>query len=450
MGSRLRWRTLGALLLLAIVASAPLGAQGLREQISDLFIFGPGQDPLFLAGTADPNNPASIQAHGDHFVPAASAANGTMISFLTDAIGGNVANVPLGATSGSQTFRFEGGVPVKTSVSAGPVFGERAQTLGKGRILAGINRTSLHFESLRGVDLDDIQLTFTHENVNFPGCDTLFGGDCKQMGIPAVENDIMQFQLSLRIDVDVTSFYVAYGLLDRLDVGLVVPLVSTQVEGHSTAQIIPFGGPTATHFFAGTPENPVLSATRSTTGSSFGLGDVAVRLKLNVRQSPRTSVSLFGDARLPTGGEDDLLGSGSFSARGLAVFSARFGTFAPHLNAGYLYRNDKRQNDAVLGTLGFDQLLGDRVTMAVDLVSELQVGDSKLQLPGPVQYDAPFHRTITPTTIPNMRDDIFDGSFGFKFSAADGLALIANALFPLNEGGLRPGVSYTVGVEYGF
>ncbi|HEX7940310.1 MAG TPA: transporter, partial [Gemmatimonadaceae bacterium] len=370
--------------------------------------------------------------------------------FLTDAIGGNVANVPLAATGGSETFRFQGGVPEKTSTSAGPIFGERAQTLGRGRVLTGLSYSSFHFESLRGVDLHDIQLTFTHENVNFPGCDSIYNGDCGKMGIPALENDIMQFQLSLNIDVHVTSFYVTYGVFDRLDVGVVVPLVSTNLQGQSSAQVIPFGGPTAEHFFAGTPENPVLTANRSTSGSSFGLGDVALRVKYNVHESPGTNVSLFGDARLPTGGQDDLLGSGWFAARAMAVISARFGSFAPHLNTGYLYRHTDRQNDAVLGTLGFDQLLGGHVTMAVDLVSQLQVGDSRLSLPGPVQYDAPFHRTISPTTIPNMRDDIFDGSFGIEFTTGPGLTLITNALFPLNKGGLRPGVSYTVGVEYTF
>jgi hypothetical protein len=248
----------------------------------------------------------------------------------------------------------------------------------------------------------------------------------------------------------VTALYVTYGVFDRLDLGVFVPLVSTDLRGESTAQIIPFGGPTATHFFAGTPENPVLSASRATEGSSFGLGDVAVRAKLNVRETPRTSVALLGDARFPTGSRDDLLGSGSFAAHGLAIISSKFGSFAPHLNAGYVYRHTAQQSDAVLGTIGFDQLLGEHVTMAADLVSELQVGDSKLTLPAQVQYDAPFHRTISPTTIPDMRDDLFNGSFGFKLMTDGGVTLITNALFPLNRGGLRPGVSYTVGVEYAF
>src|SRR4051812_45791189 len=53
------------------VLSTNAEGQGLRDKISQLFIFGGGADPLFLAGSADPNNPASIRAHGEHFVPAA-------------------------------------------------------------------------------------------------------------------------------------------------------------------------------------------------------------------------------------------------------------------------------------------------------------------------------------------------------------------------------------------
>jgi hypothetical protein len=435
-------------LALLLLAPAALNAQGLRDEITQLFIFGPGQDPLFLAGSA--NAPGGVSIHGNHFVPAANAANGSMIDFLTDAIGANVANVPLGATSSGATFRFEGGVPVKTSTSAGPIFGERAQTLGRGRVLAGLNYSSFHFKSLRGIPLSDIQLNFTHENVNFPSCDSLFHANCALMGVPSFENDVMAFRLALDVNVHVTSFYLTYGLFDRLDVGVAIPLVKTTLTGSSFAQVIPFGGDSAFHFFAGTPTNPVLTASREVQGSSFGLGDIAIRAKVNLRETPRASVAILGDARLATGSAEDLLGSGSFAARGLAVVSARFSNFSPHANLGYLYRRSAKQNDAVLGTLGFDQLLGEYVTLAVDLVSELQVGQSKLTLPPPVSYDAPFRRTVDPTTIPNMRDDIFNGSFGFKFSTGTGATVIANALFPLNSGGLRTNVAFTGGVEYSF
>ena len=194
----------------------------------------------------------------------------------------------------------------------------------------------------------------------------------------------------------------------------------------------------------------MLSASRDVDGSAFGLGDVAVRTKVGLRQSERTNLALLADARFATGDAEQLLGSGQFTARGLAIISGRFGTFSPHGNAGYIYRSGSAQNDAVLATVGFDNLMADRVTLAADLVSELQVGPSKLVLPSPVQYDYPFKRTIVPTSIPDIADDIVSGSFGFKFSAGNGFTVLANALVPLNRGGLRANITYTTGLEFGF
>lgn len=445
----MRRSLIGCTAVLVMLAS-PARAQSLRDDIRQLFIFGPGEDPLFLAGTADPNNPASITVHGKHFIPAAVSSNGTMISFIANAISSNVADFPFSAAGGGSTFRFVGGVPVRTSTSAGPIFAERAQTLGRGRTLVGVSWNSLHYQSLRGVPLNNINLTFTHQNVDSPSCDSVVGSDCAPMGIPTLENDIMMFALDLQLDVRLASFTLTYGLSDRFDIGIAIPVVKTSLHGRSDAQIIPFGGTTAAHFFAGTPSNPVLSASRTTEGESSGLGDVAVRAKLNVSSSDRTSAAVLLDGRFPTGNDDDLLGSGSFSGRALGVLSARFGSFAPHANVGYLLRGGALRNDAVLATVGFDQLLNPWATLAADLVSQFQVGANKLAMPGAVEITVPFHRTVTPSEIPDQRDNLINGSFGFKFITREGPTIIANTIIPLNRGGLRPNVLWTFGVEYGF
>ena len=430
--------------------SSAASAQGLREKISQLFIFGAGEDPLFLGGSADPSNPASIQAHGAHFVPSAVSQNGSLISFLTTAISTSIANAPIGSTSGGVTFRFEAGVPVRTSISAGPIFAERGQTLGRGRTVVGVGRTSSHLSSLRGSDLNNIELFFTHENVDFPGCDAANGGPCHLMGIPNLENDVMQFKLSLDLDVKVTSLYATYGVTDFVDVGVVLPIVSTSLRGRSDANIFPFGGTSAAHFFAGTPSDPVLDASRSVEGSAWGVGDLALRSKVSIRQSARTNIAFLVDARFPTGDSDNLLGAGQFSARGLAIMSSRFGPVSAHANIGYAYRGGGQQNDAVLATAGFDELIAPHVTLAVDLVSELQVGHSKLHLPPPVLYDVPFKRTVNPTSIPDIADDLVNGSFGFKFSTDNGFTIVTNALVPLNRGGLRSNITWTTGLEFAF
>jgi hypothetical protein len=180
------------------------------------------------------------------------------------------------------------------------------------------------------------------------------------------------------------------------------------------------------------------------------VGDVAARVKVNVTQTERTTFALLGDVRFPTGSEDDLLGSGDFAVRGLGILSARFGAFAPHANVGVLVRSGELQNNAVLATVGFDHLMAPWATLAVDLVSELQVGENKLRLPGVVTYDVPFIRTVDPTNVPDTRDDQVNASFGFKFVTGSGITVVTNSLWPLNRGGLRPDVLWTGGLEYNF
>src|SRR5437764_14984394 len=95
------------------LAVSPLDAQGLRDKISQLFIFADGKDPLFLSGTA--GSDAATAVHADHFVPTAVNDNGTLLSFIVTAISQIVANLTVSATSGGSTFRFEDSVTVTTT-----------------------------------------------------------------------------------------------------------------------------------------------------------------------------------------------------------------------------------------------------------------------------------------------------------------------------------------------
>ena len=436
--------------LLALLTAGPLHAQGLQDLLTDLFIFGEGDEALFLGGSAAADNPG-IQVHGDHFVPSAVEGNATIIGFLTNSISTNLGNLPIAASSGGETFRFEGGTPVRTSISAGPIYAERAQTLGRGRLFVGLTRTGLHFETLRGVPLDDVRLTFAHENVDFPNCDAIFGADCTVYGVPDFENEVIEFDLDLDVEVSVTSFLFTYGVTDRIDLGVVLPLVRTELRGTSSATIVPFGaaGPPP-HFFAGTEDAPVLTASRFTEGSSSGLGDVSARLKVNLRAGTPVSVALLADGRFPTGSEEDLRGSGAVALRGLGIVSARLGQFSPHLNIGYQYRGRDLDPDVFLLTAGFDQLLAPWATFAADLVSEFPVGNTAQRVPPDVAIEAPFRRTIRTTTIPDRRDDLVNASLGAKLSLAQGVTFLGNAVFPLNRGGMRPDVLWTLGAEYTF
>jgi len=63
-----------------------------------------------------------------------------------------------------------------------------------------------------------------------------------------------------------------------------------------------------------------MTAVAGMDGSASGVGDVAARLKVNVLQSNAFGAAILLDGRFPTGDEENLLGSGKFSGRGLGSF----------------------------------------------------------------------------------------------------------------------------------
>jgi hypothetical protein len=435
---------------------SPAGAQqmtttqppGLMGQINQLFTFGDCGEPLCLNSSTN-----ATTVHGDHFIPAAGTAEGNLIGFLTNAIGVGVSNLPISAATSGITFSFQGGVPVQTSVSAGPIFGERVQTLGHGRVLVGVNVTGVGFKAIRGVPLDNLVFSFTHQNVCRAGLVAAKPPNCpttadNQLGSPALENDVIQVNTSIDLNLQAASLLLSYGILDRVDIGVALPLVRADLKGGSVARVIASSYPTP-HFF-GTTTNPALSAASAISSNATGVGDLAARLKINFGGSDRGAFGLLADARFPTGDEHNFLGSGKFSIRVLGIASARLGDFSPHLNAGYLYWSGKTYSDAFLATAGFDQLMAPWATLAVDFISQWQAGTSPVTLPPPVIFTQPVNHQVTPTDIPKRRDNLIDGSLGFKFLLRNRVILITNALFPLNDAGIRGNVTGTVGIAYGF
>jgi hypothetical protein len=422
-------RLLRCWLVLALaVLPRLLEAQSITEKVKDLFTFGDCGQPLCL-------NVVGGGIHGTHFISDAQTGGLTVVSFLTNSVGLNASSFPIGGTSGGTSFTLVGGVPVRTTSSLGPIFADRADNLGQGRFLMGADVNYVRYRTLRGVPLDNLLLNFTHQNIGDPA-----------QGNPDFENDFITVRLALDVDQLVSAFFVTYGLLNHLDVSVAVPVVHTSMEGRTDAQINPFGLPIV-HYFAGDPTNPVLRASSTTFGSATGIGDMAARLKWGMVSSPRFSMALLADVRFPTGDEANLLGAGHYSARGVLVASSHFGSFSPHVNLGYLYRDGEGVNDQVITWGGFDQLVAPWATMAVDILANWELGEP-FQVPGPVDYTQPFAHSIDRTTVPNSHDHRIDASFGFKFRLSSASTALVNTLIPLREGGVTPDVAYTMGLEF--
>jgi hypothetical protein len=429
-----------AALLVGGLAAAPLQAQsgGLSGLIPDLFSFGDCGEPLCLNSSVN-----AATGHGSHYIGSTVQGTDNLIGFLSGAIAAAVSSVPVSTATSAVAFRFEGGRPVREVRSGGPIFGERVQTLGKGRLLLGVNLTAVDFNSVRGVPLDNVVFNFTHENTGRPN----FPPDTA-LGSPPFENDVIAVNTSIDLNLQTALLFLTYGLTDRIDIGVELPLVRSDLSGGSIAHVVPFTNPTP-HFF-GTAANPSLNAGSTIDGSATGIGDVGARLKVNLGGSDRGAFGLLADVRFPTGNEEDFQGSGEYAVRGLMIVSGRFGNFSPHLNGGYLWRSGKSLTDAVLVTAGFDQLMAPWATLAFDVITQWQAGTSPLILPGTVTFTTPYVRHVEPTNIPDRDDDLIDGSLGFKFLVGNALTLVTNVLVPLNNGGMRADWAGTIGIERTF
>jgi hypothetical protein len=444
-------RSCAAACLVLLLVGSPAQAQTLQDLLGKLFVLGDRTEQLQVSAEA-----AGGIVEDEGFRPSAVRANAAVLRFLTRWVGAGPAYFPVISTSGGVTFTFEGGLPEATAISAGPIYAEQGRTLGRGRAVVGARYTSTRFNTMRGKPIEDLRLNFTHANADGSRCDAQEGRDCAPLGVPLSENDVIEVLLTLRLDVDVAFVFASYGVSDRLELGLVVPVVHTSLDAHSLAQVLPFGTPStgASHFIAGTPQSPVLSSAQAVRGSATGIGDLAGRVKLSLLDGRRAAVAVLADLRAPTGDDRDFLGTGKWAARGLGILSMHFGNFAPHVNAGYVRRGghsgQRAGVDAALAAVGFDASFASWVTFSGDLISELQLGRKEFDVPPPVTFTVPSVRTVTPIDVTDSRDNQVSVSLGFKFATLSNFTGVANSLIPIAGNGPHPGFAWTLGVEYEF
>jgi hypothetical protein len=427
-------RRLPLFAVLTLVFAGPLPAQTLSDDIQSLFKFGSCAQPLCLTIVG----PTSI--HSTHFIGSSVAANGQILGFLNGAIGATLGSIPISASTSGATFRFVNGAPVSTATSAGPIFAERAQTLGRGGLLLGFNTTHIGFDHVRGTSLKDINFNFAHADAGQPG-----------LGDFASEYDYINVRPSIQINLQSTAVFATYGITDRLDFGVAVPVVYSSLKASSVATIKNWTGTvTGLHYFGTDTTNKQYTTNTSVSGSHVGIGDVAVRAKLNIVQTDKVGFSIMGDGRMPTGDADNFTGTGHLGIRALGILSARLGNFSPHVNGGYAFRSGDTQSDAVLLTAGFDQLLGRQTTLAIDLISELPTGSNPLVLPETITYSFSHPGTLAATNIPDRTDNIINLSAGAKF-VLGGATLVVNGILPFGNGGMqdRSGI-FTLGLEHTF
>ncbi|MFQ5569568.1 MAG: hypothetical protein ACE5G0_07825 [Rhodothermales bacterium] len=390
--------------------------------------------------------------HGQHFLPAAEEAVHALTPALNSLIAGNVASFPLSSNVAVVEVDFIDGQPVGTRGSLGPIFAESAETLGPGKLVVGFSATHLTLDQLRGVPLKDMRFTFLHQDLAEPG-----------LGDNPNESDIVNIFPDLDVDANIFALYATYGVASNFDVTLAVPFVNITLDGHARATVesFTFGAlGQANHHFGDDPTHPELVKELAYGENASGVGNLAVQMKYRVPFGSSFGLGVLADARVPTGNENDFLGTGHFSLRGLLISSWQFGDFTPHLNVGYDYRDAPFDSDELEISLGFDQKLADGLTFAAEILGEFDLDETEAidLLPGTITLVDQVPNTTARTTrvihrsnIPDRnRDHTLNAALGLWIAPTQNFQVLANLIVPLQDDGLRSSVVPTVGLSLSF
>jgi len=395
----------------------------------------------------------SIGLHGTHFFEAADEANAALAPALNSLIASNVSSFPLSSTVAGVTFDFSSGQPMSIAESLGPIFAEKAQTLGKGKLNIGFNYTSLNLARLRGMKTDDIRFTFAHQDLTDDGT----------LGENPTENDVIDLFLNLDASANIFAFYGTWGVTNSFDVSVAVPVVNISLQGTARAVISSFTLANlgrAFHSFNADQLNPDLVDDVPYDESVTGLGDVALRLKYSILAGGDLDLAALADIRLPTGEETDFLGTGKTNARFSWIMSKKVGNFVPHLNLGYDRRGADLDSDEFEFVFGFDNKIAKGVTFAADVLGEIDINnDEAIKLaPGSVTIvdnnattGARSQRFVDLSNISDRdNDNTIDVALGFRIAPSENFLFLANVLVPLNDGGLRSTFAPTIGLAISF
>ncbi|MGE0640568.1 MAG: transporter [Thermoanaerobaculia bacterium] len=429
-------------LLLVLAAGSSLRAQSgpLGELIPNLF-----DRTIVLAATA----------HEAHFVDSSrglvEAGN-----LINDSIVSQLGTLPITSSAGGFTYTFDPalGVMTRTSESFGPIFTERAATIGKGKWNVGVNTSRYQYDSLDGLDLDEDEITqsFTHLDTNHDGTTVA----------TVYEGDLILADANLDLSQDVTVFSATWGAGERFDLAFAIPLVRVQLDAALDTHIRRLATEglenPPQHRFADGGDQAVYRA----SGSSSGVGDIQLRGKFAMIRKEGRGLALGVDVRLPTGDEDELLGTGATAVRVQLLGSANFGRLATHVNFGYTGADVTDSSKADLSdefnfSLAADLAVHERVTLVGEILwrtlidaPTLEVGDTTHLYQ---RFDSDQITSTTRPVLDSRRDDlnIATAVVGAKWNLWGQVLVSTHLMIALNDDGLRDtALVPTIGIDYSF
>jgi hypothetical protein len=330
---------------------------------------------------------------------------------ISRALLANLATLPVASSSGAFVYRLnpELGTVERKTQAFGPFFLERALTAGRGRASLGLTVQHLHFTSLDGRSLTDGSLVTTANQ--FTDESTPFDVD----------------RLTLDVNADVATLYGSVGITNNMEIGFAAPMVSLSIDG---SRVNTYRGRTFTQ--------------ASASGRATGLADLVVRTKYTLYNEGAAALAGAVDVRLPTGREDDLLGTGSTSYKFSTIGSLEGSRTSAHANAGL-------QVGGLATEISYGAAVSVAATTTVSVVGELL--GRWINSSGRVVSTIAPHPLLNGVNTIRLAGDSSSLQIvtlvpGVKWNVSDTWVLAANVSMPLTSGGLNARFTPFVGLDY--
>jgi hypothetical protein len=347
--------------------------------------------------------------------------------------GNQVSSFPLASPSGGFTWSLDtaSGAFTRASNSFGPIFAERPLTIGRGRLNVGANFQHVTFDHLENRSLREGEIV-------------------GYLSVPLFDNDQIFFadSLDLTVTSDTLNAFATYGVTDRLDIGVAVPINRLDVRATLTSRI----------GFLSTGINDPSPLVTSRSGTKTGIGDVVIRSKYSIFKGETLALAESIDVRLPTGDELNLLGIAGPQVKLTFIASSTVGGLSPHVNVAYTISGSSEAGDdpetfviappeEINYAAGADMAVSLRATVAFDVVGRVmrQVGTLSWTAS---DFGGPQYSQFE--LIPGEDLHLLLGSLGVKLNPFANMLVTANVLFPLTKNGLTDNLTWMAGVDYSF
>ena len=275
---------------------------------------------------------------------------------------------PAASSASGFTFSWRGGAtPSRDSEMFGPLFGDRGRTNGRRQLSATLTMQQLKWSTLDSFKVRDIPTT-PSDGIGASG---LPWGDPAYLVADGIAYGYVG-RCEMNIDTSTITLALNYGLTDRLDFAVAVPLVRTTVEGSNEfLDFARFPDGSYSTLVADTTFEP--QGRFFVTGSSTGLGDIAMQATLALVKSATAAVAVQGRVDLGTGDLQKMTGTGETHGGGGIIGSFESGRFSPHASAHY-FAGGSTLFDEVRFTGGLDfNAVRDRVTLSGEVVGRRSV-----------------------------------------------------------------------------